>query len=365
MNHPLVKKEWKLLRWTMLLYGCIFTFFTLILSDNMTRERTYHLLGERQEGIFISQLYMMNNLMVPVLLVTIMIVVAILFIHDKNNHIGKFINCLPYTRKQYFRIKYIMGMATFTVPLTFFGIALYIIRGSHLNWISRIYRYSPYEDLLKAQDGAGVLFMWLVFLWLMMLSTYSFLMMVQTLMGQSIVASIVGGTVCLVPLFLIYAIPANLSLLGMRIVIYRRNLSRWIRLFLLGTPESELIVRNSALGPENFIDYYGRYFEVFNYQWFPLYMAILVGVIIISTLIGYYFTQIYDVEKNGEIALYSWVEKILIIGVTVCSLLLLPILIRILTGIQNSILTLMTMMIGGILGYWISKKSIELTTKHG
>ena len=78
-----------------------------------------------------------------------------------------------------------------------------------------------------------------------------------------------------------------------------------------------------------------------------------------------YFIAHYDVEKNGEIALYPWVGEILIIGITLCSVLLLPMVIAALTGIETPIATLISMVIGAVLGYFISHKSIEMTSKHG
>jgi len=365
INHPLVKKEWKLLKWMMLLFGCIFAFSAILLNQGMVNMKTYHLIGQYQEGVFMNQLYQISNGMVPILLIGLMVAVGAMFIYDRNNHIGKFMSSLPYTRKQYFGIKYLMGVITFTIPLTVFGLVLYMIRRSHLGWTSRLYHYSPYGELFKAQDGAGVLMLWLVVVWLILLSTYSFLMMIQTLMGQSIVASIVGGIVLLVPLFLSYAIPTNLNLLFGGDARYPENMVKWIGIFLFGSPEYKWIGQVSVLDQYNFMAHHTRGLHGYSYQWVPVYMTVLVVGIIITVLLGTYFIQHNDVEKNGEIVLYSWVGKLLVIGVTICTLLLLPIVIVLFTGIENWILTLVTMIIGGIIGYFISKKTIDMNRKHG
>jgi len=365
INHPIVKKEWKILKWMMLLFGCIFAFSAILLNQNMAQRKVYHLIGEYQEGIFMSQLYDITAGMVPILLIGLMVTVGVVFIYDRNSHIGKFISSLPYTRKEYFKIKYLMGMISFTVPLMVFGVVVYMIRRSHLGWISRIYQYSPYGELLKAQDGAGVLFLWLGLLWLIMLTTYSFLMMVQTLMGKNIVASIVGGIALLVPLFLGYAIPENLNLLSSGMMGYSENLGKWAQLFFLGRPEYKLVGKVLALAQYDFITHYTRSFWIYNYQGLPLYMVFLAVGIIITTVLGFYFIQHNDVEKNGEIVLYPWVGKLLVIGAMVCSLLLLPIVIVLFTGIESKNLTLITMGIGGIIGYLISTKAIEINRKHG
>ena len=365
INHPLVKKEWQFLKWMMLLYGCVFAFFAILLNQSMVERKTYHLVQQHQEGIFMSQVYELSTVMVPTLLIGLMVMVGVLFIHDRNSHIGKFINSLPYTRKQYYRIKYLMGIITFTVPLVVFGGVLYLIRASHLGWMSRVYLYSPYGELLKAQDSAGIVLVWLLFLWIIMLFIYSFLMMVQTLMGQNIVASVVGGIVLLVPLFLGYVIPGNLSLLGIRDRMYRGEIIKWTQLFLLGRPEQKLIGRVSTLDHYDFMTISSKGYWIYSYQHIPLYIAILVGGIIITALLGFYFIQHNDVEKNGEIALYPWVGKLLVVGVTACSLLLFPILIVLFTRIESPVLTLVAMVIGGISGYFISSTSIEMTRKHG
>lgn len=365
MNHPLVKKEWKSLKWVMLLYSGIFALSALIFSNNMAKEKSYHLLGQYHSGIFVEQLYGSNRLMVPSLLISILLLVGVLFAHDRNSRVGKFMNSLPYTRKEQYKIKYLMGLSTFTVPLLFFAAALYTIRGRHLSWISRVYQYSSLGELLKAQDSVRVLLLWLVFLWLIMVATYSFLMMVQTLIGQNIVASIIGGIVFLVPLFLAYAVPANLWLLSIADFHYSGKLEKWAQIFLLGSPEFKFVGNISVLSNYNFFNTYTNIYGGYTYQWFPLYMAILVISIIINALLGRYFIQHYDVEKNGEIALYPWVGRLLVIGTTVCSLLLLPIIIAIFTGIESPVVTLISMVTGTALGYFISHKSIEMTIKHG
>ena len=364
-SYALVKKEWKLLKWVMLLFGCIFALFTFLLANSMDQEKTYHLLGQYQNSIFMSKLYRVNTGMVPVLIMAIMTMVAVLFLDDRNIYIGQFISSLPCTRKQYFTIKYVMGLMTFTVPLVLFGGVLYIIRSIHLGWMNRIYQYSRYGAILKAQDRVDVLFLVLIFLWLIMFSTYSFLMMVQTLMGQNIVASIVGGIILLVPIFLGYAIPENLELLSIGNIDFPERVFRWGQMFFLGNPQDELIGRVSVIDRYNFMSRTSFGYWTYNYQGFPAYMAILVIGIIITFLLGFYFVQNNDVEKNGEIALYPWVGKLLVIGVTVCSLLLFPIIIVIFTQIESLVLTVIAMIVGGVLGYFISSKSIELTTKHG
>lgn len=360
------------MKWMMLLFGCIFAFSAILLNQGMVRIKTYHLIGQYQEGVFMNQLYQINFGMVPILLIGLVITTGVMFIYDRNNHIGKFMSSLPYTRKQYFRIKYLMGVITFTVPLIVFGLVLYMIRRSHLGWTSRLYQYSSYGELFKAQDGVGVLMLWLVVVWLIMLCAYSFLMMIQTLMGKSIVASIVGGIILLVPLFLGIAIPMNFNLLFARNIDYTGGLQKWtqllgkwIQLFLLGRPEEKFVGKIYALDQYDFITHGTRNVYMYDYQWIPLYMAILVVGIIGTALLGHYFIQHNDVEKNGEIVLYSWVGKFLVIGLTVCSLLLFPIIIVIFTGIENRVLTLAIMAIGGMLGYFISTRVIEMNKRHG
>ncbi len=365
ISHPLIKKEWKLLKWIMLLFACIFGFFTMLLNNSMAQNKIYHLMSQGREGIFISQLYRLNWGMVPMLLMALMVVVAVLFVHDRNIHIGRFISSLPYTRKEYFKIKYLMGVVTFTVPLVLYGLVLYAIRGRHLDWMSRIYQYAPQGELLKHQDSLGVLVLWSVFLWLVMLAVYSFLMLVQTLVGQNIVASIIGGIVILVPVFLGHAIPANLSLLLDYHLDLPERLIKWTQIFLLGNPETSLAQRTLALNTHTFMGTYTTEYTIYNYRMFPVYMLILAAIIVGSVLLSNRSITKYDVEKNGEIAIYPWVAKLLVIGVTVCSLLLFPILIVIFTGIESPILTIVVMIIGGALGYLISRKSIELTTRQG
>ena len=367
MHHPLVKKEWRSLKWVMLLYGFIFGLWALILSNNLAQEKTSHLLRQYDRSIFTKKLYGISPLMMPLLLIAMMVVVGVLFSHDRNIQISKFIHSLPYTRKEQFRIKYLMGLMTFTIPMGVFIGLSYFIRGRHQNWIRQIYQYSPLGDLLEKQDRVGTLLLWFMFVWLVMVAAYSFLMMVQTLIGQNILASIIGGITLLVPVFLGYAIPVNLNLLrmGMENFAYIEKLTRGAEIFLLGRPNFKIMGNINMVNNHDLFGHYTNLYGRYNYRSFPLYMMVLILFIAISVGLSDYFTAQNDVEKNGEIPLYPWVGKLLLMGITVCSLLLLPIIIGVFTGIDHPLVVVSSMLIGGGLGFFLSKKGMEITANHG
>lgn len=365
LKHPLVQKEWKTARWIMLLISFIFAFGIIVLNNIMYDIKISHLIDDYRGLIFMERLYNISTVMVPALLLSIVLLTSMLFIHDRSVNVGKFVNSLPFTRKEQFTIKYIVGIATFTIPYILFGIAVYMINNSHKVWIYRKYKYLPYGEILRDQDGGTNLFMWLVLMWFVILTAYSFLIMIQTLIGQNFVAGILGGIIFLVPWFLAFAIPANLNLLLSYSIEVSDKALELAKLVLFGNPEFQFI-ETIPIPSVRGIAYYSNYlYYTINYQVFSLYIAVLIGIIIITTLLGYRFIQDNDVEKNGDIAMYPWVRKILIVGVSVCSGLLSPIIIVVFTRIENAVVSLIAMIIGGTLGYLISSKSIELTTKHG
>lgn len=360
IKHPLVQKEWKGAKWIMLLFSFIYLVGAVVLNSNINNIKIRYLLIDFMELTFMNEVYRMSSLMVPVALIGIIVLVMTLFSHDRNLNVGKFISSLPFGRKEQFTIKYAIGLITFTVPFIVFALITIIMHIRNMEWISYLYKYYEYGEIVAKQDSLRSLLIWLGIVWLLMLAVYSFLMFMQTIMGQNIIAGIVGGIIYLVPWFLAFVIPANIQLILNK---YWSNnviesmdfffLGNPIKTFSQGTTKGRLIMENQ------------QYYQTYEYQNLGLNIGVLLMIIMISTILAYYFIQTNDVERNGDLIMYPWVGKILIAGVTVCSLLLLPILIVIFTQIENRWLGLVSMAIGGILGYIISRRSIEMTKKHG
>lgn len=360
IKHPLIKKEWKSVRWVMLLFVAVFAFYAVVLNNNIYYEKTSHLMRNYRNTVFMGIVYGMGAALLSMVLIGVLILVILLFAHERNIYVGKFISSLPFTRKKQFTIKYSIGVIAYTLPFLLFGIVALSIRINNDSWISRVYKYLPYGDILARQDSIIAFLQWLGIVWLIITATYSFLMMIQTLMGQNIVAGIVGGIIVFVPWFLMFAIPANLELLK----VYRMNHMSFIRwsfeFFILAKPQwhQEQIEVTQGLNGT-------WWYSINSYHYLSLCIIVLMAVIILSTMLGYRFFQQNDVEKNGNIVMYPWVGKILVFGVTACSLLLLPIIVVAFSQIESSALTAVTMAIGGVLGYIMSTKSIELTRRHG
>lgn len=365
IKHPLVQKEWKSTRWVMLLFSFVYIIFAVILNNNITRMKKRYLVAGLMDVSFIDEIYRMSAFMLPLMLIGITLLVILLFSQERNPNVGKFISTLPFDRKEQFWIKYVMGLKTFTIPFIVFGVVTIIMRVRNTRWISHVYNYSQHGETLSKQDSLGALLLWLGIGWLIMVAAYSFLMLIQTLMGQNIIAGVVGAIIYLVPWFLIYAVPAVMLLIlgkSPRVWIYI-PIKHAFRLFFLASPMAGL--NNVATNNRSFYGDPWQYYRTYMYPHLALYIGILIILAVLSTVLAYYFVQGNDVEKNGELIMYRWFGKILTAGVSVCALLLLPIIVSIFTGVQSIVLTWVLMAIGGILGYVISHKSIIMTQKHG
>ena len=358
--HPLVQKEWKTTRWVMLLFSLVYTLFGITLNNNIRMIKNRYLLNDFVNATFMNEVYRMSALLLPVMLMGITILVILLFSHDRSLSVGKFISSLPFSRTEQLTIKYIMGVISFTLPLILFGGLLTIMRVQNEKWISHLYKYSPYGEMLTKQDQVGALLLWLGIIWTIMLAGYSFLMLIQTLMGQNIIAGIIGAIIYMVPWFLGFAIPINRDLIFK--TSWDSNIFESIQFFFLGNPSRNMT--QIKTGAQSLGGSWSHY-ELYEYRQLGVNALILIGIIIISTRLAYYFIQTNDVEKNGELIMYPWVGKVLIAGVTVCAILLLPIILVIFTQIDNQIVALISMAVGGVLGYMISSRSIEMTKKHG
>lgn len=359
-QHPLVQKEWKNTRWIMLIFSLMYIIFAAMLNKNIEGIKSWSLFNNISDVIFMDETYRLSWLVLPVMLIGIVVLTIVLFTHDRNHSVGKFINTLPFGRKKQFTIKYMMGLITFTLPFLLFSAVILIMRVSNEKWMSEIYKYAANGEILTKQDHLGRVFLWLGIMWLIMLAVYSFLMLVQTLMGQNIIAGVVGAITFLVPWFLALAIPVNVQILLNKY--WTNGVQESVEFFFFANPKRT--IEEIQLTSQSLSNKRGYYIH-YTYENLGLNIAILVGIIILSLLLAYNFTQSNDVEKNGDIVMYPWVGKVLIAGVTICALLLLPIIVTVFTQIENKILTLGSMIVGAFLGYLISSKSIEMTKKHG
>lgn len=360
-KHPLVQKEWKTSRWVMLIFTLIYGTYAVLFNNSITYNKERYLFSDGSSSNFMYELYAISMTMLPLTLIGIAILVILLFSHERNLKVGKFIGSLPFNKKSQFKIKYMMGMVTFTLPFLLFAITMIFIRIQNNDWLTRLYEYAPAGGMLVKQESLGALLIWLGVIWLIMMAVYSFLMLVQTLMGQNIIAGIIGAIIYMVPWFLIYAVPANIYLINGRW--FLNNVWDSVQFFFQGTPKTN-IEPVIDLGKQTLFREW-NHVRAYGYHNLGLNLGILIVVIIISTILAYRFILDNDVEKNGDIVMYPWFGKILIAGISLCSALLLPLIVAIFTSVENSILTIALMITGGIIGYVISKRSIEITQKHG
>ena len=364
INHPLIQKEWKNIRWIMLIFLCVYTVSALILNQNMQGYKETYLLIENPDSIFIGETYAISQIILPIILIGIITLVVLLFHDDRNINVGRFIGSLPFSRKKQFIIKYLIGVLTFSIPLFIYGVAICAIRISHEKWINYVYKYQPHGDILIMEDSIGNVLLWICLVWLIMISLYSFSMFIQTIMGQNIIAGVIGGIIYLVPWFLAFAIPTNIALLTKKIVVFRvSNIRNLMNTFLLGAPHKGEVY-NTQLSIY-FDNQYSSYYFGYEYSHIFVGIMVLIAITIISSLLAYYFMQKGEAEKIGDIVMFPVFQKTLLLGVTICSGLLLPVIIVVFTQIDNNIIALVSMIIGGILGYFITRKSNELTRKHG
>ncbi|MCX7923989.1 MAG: ABC transporter permease [Clostridia bacterium] len=346
---PLLYKEWRSARWVGLLMVLGIVFSKIIgIMDNMDYLKisqkqnhehfvsasknwlSQHLLGGRARDDF----YMFMIILVAFLAVVI-------FYHDRKGSTSSLVFSLPYTRIQIFAAKWIVGMG---IICGTFIIALGILTMFYFNNINFI--DEPYYIVIQ----------WVAINMFLFMAYYSGLMLTQALMGNSIVAGVVGPIVFAVPFVVLDMlrefISANFGLKYNHWFIENMyRVGRVLTIYFLPDPE--------YVQPQTQSDY-GSYV----YNDFMLKIFILAILALVFCLIGSRAFINNRVENTGNVLMFKQLLPVLKWGVAICLGLLLGVLFR--GNYEEPNVVLMDcLLIGGILvGYLGTKKINEQLSMH-
>ena len=192
INKALFYKEWINVKWATLLTIIILLYFKIygVMSglnqikisikykSNILNNRWFH------DGLFGSQSYFI------VMIFIVIILAIILFIGEKTSETGGFIVSMPFTRKEIILNKWLVGVLSILVSFVVTYITLSLIYVANIKIINTT--LNPYSDIAKMVFIDGFQY----------ICIFTFMMLIQTIMGNAIVSGIVGGMLLIVPYFI-------------------------------------------------------------------------------------------------------------------------------------------------------------------
>ncbi len=355
MNKSIVKHELRSMKWMML--ASIVASLSLIMIFANTLDREY--VRMFSAGIYANNPVILNafrdlaEFTLVIFTGISLIQVFMQFKSEKSQETGRFLKSLPVKREEFFKIKLISGLINLSIAFIVLAIGFAVVRNNNMFWIKDIYKISYISEILINLESISILLKELGLIYLIVLSFYTFLFMIQYTFSNVVGGLVTGVLVWLAPIFIVISSIFTLSRFGF-IDIYSSslantidNLSSWLLpwsyIFDFDYVDN-LNIENSAPMIRTIADLNIKY----------IISIVLIGV---NTIIAYKFNKNSKVEDENKIITFKAAQNIFKIGVTVCSGLLVSV------GIGNSmimdnynILYIALIFSGAFIGYLVSRK---------
>ncbi len=369
INKALVKHETRNMKW-MLLYFILVAiggvmFFNTVLNGQYASFLSGMLINS--ESVILSAVNQLANMIALPIGLGILLMIFLQFKDSKSVEVGNFLKALPISNREYFVTKLIGGIVALTIPTLILIIGVIFIRNGNMNWINDVNSASIVVDFIVKSGSIINITTILILCYLVSISTYTFLFMIQYIITNITSGLVIGSLVWLSPLFLIGSIG----------VIYGRVIEKII-------PSDGVLIKTAEKAYEYIQPWFypssmkyqdglgemyqgvGMNIQFVYYEGLILKIGITLLISILSITVGYVLSKKSKVEDSDEFIIFKWARVVFVIGVTVCSALLLTVIPQIFIGVYGSISFIVLqiiMLVGAILGFVVSKRLIRVRNK--
>lgn len=369
-KHPLFWKEWKTVKWWSGLISAMFLVMFLSMSHSLSQTQARLLTGDQFLGEYGTGLGGGGRVLEPIfvwnftrtfgtlvlLLVPIIVMISVmLFQSDRKESVGKFVSSLPFTKKEQFKYKWIVGILAFTIPFVLGALLLIAMRQVNMSWISKWYADIGFEGLV-AYDRAGIVLGVLAQSYLAMVALFSVLMLTQSLIANHIGAGVIGAIIAAVPWFILELGGSTLS------HIFKKNWriyhAHWASLYYYMRTDSGASSRMLEPGPiELYID------PIVSKEDYIIKIVILIVISLVASYGGLRLYEKNDLGRNGYLVMFPAINNLLILGVGLCTGLLGNNLMRQLVKIPSAPYEVLTFTISALVGCTLMNKIIHVSEK--
>ena len=284
----------------------------------------------------------------------IIVITTLLFQSDRKESIGAFVSSLPFNKKEQYKVKWFVGAITITLPFVIASLLTLLIRAANWGWINGYYVVSSTGNQIMSHDTVGAVMLNLLQVYIMLMAFYSFLMLIQTLIPNNVAASVIGIITLAVPWFVVESGITTLARMLNKPMIKANWRNNWFsyRDIIFDTRKTMTVGTDM------------RFFgvSVFSYDYYWIKIMILLVLVGLSLYGGRQFYGHNENSRNGQLIMFDWTGKLLVIGVTVCTALLGNNGFRVLfIKNTNPIIEIITLTISALIGFGLIRKIVSLS----
>ncbi len=206
--------EWKMMRWFLLagLACCLGVVFLLSwqCNNHLVSLVDVVVMGDNGEGfgsILINELSDFSPL--AILAVLVMAVFQFSDFHKKNRR--EYILSLPFTQRESFAVKFIMGCSVLTIICAVFAVGVFALRGVYYEAYIKPYLLIPAWKLIAANDTWMHTLRAVLTLWLLMLAVYAVAAAVHSLVTEGVTAVLICIGALAAPVSLFFMIDSYIQ----------------------------------------------------------------------------------------------------------------------------------------------------------
>lgn len=351
MNRSILKHEFKSMKWILLLSIILSLFLVILFNIFINNEygRIFRIGIQPNQAVI--QEASRDVSLLALILFTILSVIQIFmqFRSEKGQEVARFLKSLPIESKEFFKIKLITGIINITIGFIILFIGLIIVRHTNMFWIKDIYDISIVPKVFIQLDNIFSILVDLGLTYLIVVSFYTFLFMVQYTFTNVVGGIVTGVLVWLSPIFIVASSVYVIAKFGETSMLHSSTLYN-MNIFADKLLPWFYLIDNDYIRIENFSSI--RIISNLGLKY-----IICMILIIVSILIAYRFAKKSRIEDEDKIITFKISRQIFKLGVSICSALLVPTITVGIMGIDiNNIIFSMMLLIGLSLGYFVSNK---------
>ncbi len=364
MNKSILKHEIKSMKWMALLSILGSIFLTILFSTYL--DNSYQMMFytgiKGNEALIHQNLGNLNGSILIIFTILSLIQIYMQFRSEKDQEVGRFLKSLPVKNEEFLKIKIITGLANISLAFIVLAIGIVMVRGANMFWIKDVYSISVLPERFIEADGIVTILKELGLIYLVVLSFYTFLFMIQYTFSNILGGIVTGFFVWLSPAFVLISSIFTIEKLSSAASIGRKFLTNgidrffewllpWTYAFQYKYSTTLIDINGVSLGQTKSIKY------------FKIKLIVLLAIISINIYLAYKLNKSSKVENENMIIPFKLSRTIFKVGVTICSALLIPIMFEGFLGLEmHKLVYAVFLLVGGVIGYIISGKITEVGT---
>jgi ABC-type transport system involved in multi-copper enzyme maturation permease subunit len=302
INKALFYKEWINVKWVTLLTIVVLLYFKVygVISALNKNKIYFRRSSEGWNDTWFNNGLHERGIYVLVIIFVVIILAMILFMGEKTSENQGFLASMPFTRKEIILNKWLVGVLSILISFVVTYIFLSLLYVANINNLDTT--LNPYSDIV----------VWFFIDIFQYICIFTFMMLSQAVMGNSIVAGIVGGIILIVPYFitriLYYLIVASYWFVDYSYTMVDK-IGDWVNIYGYNSTQYNWV--DTVVNSEN-------PYRTFYYTAYKLKLLILFILTCLFLYLSYVSYKKRNLEYNLRLIVFKELEPIFIMGFAIC-----------------------------------------------